>query len=183
MSSCCDASYSSPYAWQCPIKSCCAPPAAFQMLSSLRIECENGATTVLPLLIQVIADFVRQRAAIGSLRGSVVISPPMSTHVNNSAGFPVYVYPVVISFPTALQKPRVDSDGVPCANGSTVVFFTEAWQEQCATAAAALTTALDYPDANAELLDAVNAARPAALPRVTSITFSTVRCFKAARCD
>jgi Mlc titration factor MtfA (ptsG expression regulator) len=153
------------------------------MLSSLRIACANGATTVLPLLIQVIANFVRQRATIGSLRGSVVISPPLSTHVNNSAGFPVYVYPVVISFPTALQKPRVDSDGVPCANGSTVVFFTEAWQEQCAAAAAALTATLDDPDVNAELLTAVNAAKPADLSPVTSITFSAVRCFKAARCD
>jgi hypothetical protein len=167
---------------------CGAPAAAFYMLTRMRVGLANGASVVTPLQIQVIATYLRSYALVGSLEGTVIINAPALQRMDGSGGFPEYVYPVVIAFPTAIKTRRVDADGAPCVNSTadganTVVLWLDAWVERCGVAAAALTRTLQQEDVQAAMIALANDVRPTGSSLMTSLTFSDVTCFKKPTCD
>lgn len=138
----------------------CDAGVTFQLGTVMTLECANGASVVTALQIQTMATYIQSFAHVGSLQGTVTVYPPMLKSLPD-AGFPLYVYPIVISFPAVM-------DGVDLT----------AWVDRCGVAAAQLDAVLQSTDAQNALLALANDAAPRGAAAVTSVSFTTVQCTK-----
>lgn len=164
-----------------------ALPGAFYMSTLMHVNLSNGASVVTPLQIQAIATYLRTFALVGTLQGTVIVNAPALQRMGGSGGFPEYAYLVLIAFPTAIKTQRVDADGVPCTNSTddganTVVLRLDAWVDRCGPAAAALSRTLQQEGTQDEMIALANDVRAVGAPLVTSISFTTVKCFTKPTC-